>query len=203
MACTPDESGTVCGPQYDIRKWTGLNGDRTDAVNYYMKKVNKGELIDAASYDALNALIFQESERRRNSTVIYVDPEPNQIIMAQWYNELAVNLTSRLSTQAASGTDEAVGVTGYYGNGSNNAPFVQQNPPPCPTNPVNNVPGNSNMVIGANKNLGGDLEDGFNELVDSLIFAGQQCYCNCNFCSCNCNFCTCNCNFGCTCNCNY
>jgi hypothetical protein len=43
----------------------------------------------------------------------------------------------------------------------------------------------------------------FADLANTVISAGAQCLCNCNYCTCNCNYCTCNCDYACTCNCNY
>jgi hypothetical protein len=42
-----------------------------------------------------------------------------------------------------------------------------------------------------------------NDMITTVVNAGNQCLCNCNYCTCNCNYCTCNCNYACTCNCNY
>jgi len=147
-------------------------------------------------------------------------------IDADQYNKLAQSLTGVLTgssigliTQMAAGlttgphndygsgyifTSSPTG-SGLFGNGSNTTAGVQVRAPIAPTIDVPTVPGTDN-----NTNIGMVMQayktqnvNGFNELIDSLIFAGQQCYCNCNYCSCNCNFCTCDCNFACTCNCNY
>ena len=55
------------------------------------------------------------------------------------------------------------------------------------TNSISNINTSNSAKITATE---------FNQIVNKLKAAGQECICNCNYCTCNCNYaCTCNCNY--------
>jgi hypothetical protein len=165
-------------PFNDSRNFTvsvyGTNA--SNAVSYNILSVSSTTIIAASKFNELIANINNERVRRGNSTVGISLSSP---IRATDYNSMvsALNIAGQAATQAYN-TSGSTAVTTY----------PQVGAPSLPSTVATGV------VIAASH---------INNLISSLVSAGAQCTCNCNYCTCNCNYCTCNCNYGCTCNCNY
>lgn len=148
----------------------------SNAVTYTVGAVTVGGLIQSSKFVELATKINSERTRRTASTATIVISDP---ISAATYNSLitALNVSGPAASQAYN-TNGTITITTY----------PQVGPPALPSNVT------SGGIIFATA---------VNNLINSLVSAGQACTCNCNYCTCNCNYCTCNCNYACTCNCNY
>ena len=195
--------------------WTiSGQGAGVDSVNYKIDRVLNGNIIKASEYKNLMTLINKETKRRGNGQSGSVGSTVGDFIYHDDYNTL-INTLINFRTQCFDGLQGETYV--FRGNGHRTLPNYSAlqsgapgyndhvagiNPPVAQKKTAADLPSahDGNII---NAEIGIAASRAFNILIDALIFAGQQCFCNCNFCSCNCNFCTCNCNFACTCNCNY
>jgi hypothetical protein len=156
---------------------TGVYGSNSsNAVTYSIGAVSSGGMINANKFNELLNNINSERVRRGSSSYPYSLSSP--------INHLDYNTFTSLLSVAGPGTTQA-----YNNNGTVDViTYPQVGAPAVPPD------------VGAGALI---TASAINNLISSIVSAGQVCTCNCNYCTCNCNYCTCNCNYSCTCNCNY
>jgi len=187
--------------------WSAANGSQPDTKSYTMSYAQVGVVITNEKYIELSNLISQEALRRGpHSSSAPISPSDGDTIRATDHGQMAEALNN-LKQQVVIGPAG----TPYRGNGHSTLPRYPASGWPNSTTKVPGIiPGAAPITTFGAAQIGNLIladvitnSASFNKLIDSVIFAGQQCWCNCNYCACNCNYCTCNCNFACTCNCNY
>lgn len=163
----------------------------TNAVTWSIAQVNSGDIVTAAKFNDLLARINNERVRRGAGLYGYTLSSPINSADYNTFNAILAipgQATSQSYDNAYGGTGANQNLASGGGTALTAATFAQVGAPSVP----------SNVSAGASITA-----SGINNLINSIVAAGQVCTCNCNYCTCNCNYCTCNCNYTCTCNCNY
>jgi hypothetical protein len=163
--------------------------NQTNAVNYNLSQVARGNSITSTFWNNLLTQAKNENTRRGKSAT---KPSLSTDISAVDYNGIRTlfNVTDDRTNKVYddwSGAD-----ANLPGGPTSNSPTIKQ----FPATAAPSVP----VEVSATSQIQASV---LNSLINALNSAGQVCTCNCNYCTCNCNYCTCNCNYSCTCNCNY